>query len=204
MSDIVQCVSKHMSDIVQCVGTHMSDIVQCVSKHMSDIVQCVGTHMSDVVQCVGTHMSDIVHCVGTHMSDIVIFNPFTAMGHFHKEPTRWPTFLAMLFQILKEGMGLSLLDELKVRYHAIKRNVIETYYGAKVTVFARFESESARRRPLLVFLVGPTPLVEIFTGPFSDTRSSGGEGEDIFAPLGRRPEGLHRRLLDVTLVAVRG
>ena len=34
------------------------------------------------------------------------------MGHFHKQPPWWPTFLAMLFDILKEGMGLSLLDEL--------------------------------------------------------------------------------------------
>ena len=50
------------------------------------------------------------------------FNPFTAMGHFHKQPPRWPTFLAMkLFQILKEGMGLSLLDELEVQYHVIKK-----------------------------------------------------------------------------------
>ena len=48
------------------------------------------------------------------------FNPFTAIGHFHKQPPRWPTFLAMLFQILEEGMGLSLLDELEVRYHVIK------------------------------------------------------------------------------------
>ena len=43
------------------------------------------------------------------------------MGHFHKQPPRWPTFLAMLLQILKEGMGLSLLDELEVQYHVIKK-----------------------------------------------------------------------------------
>ena len=48
-------------------------------------------------------------------------NPLTAMGHFHEQPPRWPTFLAMLFQILKEGMGLSLLDELEVQYHVIKK-----------------------------------------------------------------------------------
>ena len=49
------------------------------------------------------------------------FNPFTATGYFDIPPPRWPTFLAMLFQILKEGMGLSLLDELEVRYHVIKK-----------------------------------------------------------------------------------
>ena len=45
------------------------------------------------------------------------------MGHFHKQPPRLPTFLAMLFQILKEGMGLSLLnlDKLEVQYHVIKK-----------------------------------------------------------------------------------
>ena len=43
------------------------------------------------------------------------------MGYFYKQPPRWPTFLAMLFQILKEGLGLSLLDELKVQYHVIKK-----------------------------------------------------------------------------------
>ena len=44
------------------------------------------------------------------------------MGHFHKQPPRWPTFWAMLFQILKEGMGLSLLDKLDVQYHVIKKS----------------------------------------------------------------------------------
>ena len=48
-------------------------------------------------------------------------NPFTAMGHFHKQPPRWPTLVALLFQILKEGMRFSLLDELDVQYHAIKK-----------------------------------------------------------------------------------
>ena len=48
---------------------------------------------------------------------MTFLNPFTAMGHFQKQPPRWPTFLAILFQILEEGMGLSLLEELKVRYH---------------------------------------------------------------------------------------
>ena len=43
------------------------------------------------------------------------------MGHFHRQPPRWPTFLAMLFQILKEGMGLSLSDELEVQYNVIKK-----------------------------------------------------------------------------------
>ena len=51
----------------------------------------------------------------------MMFNPFTATGHFHRQPPRWPTFLAMLFQILKEGMGLSLSDELEVQYHVIKK-----------------------------------------------------------------------------------
>ena len=43
------------------------------------------------------------------------------MGYSHKQPPRWPTFLAMLFQIVKEGMGLSLLDKLEVQYHVIKK-----------------------------------------------------------------------------------
>ena len=43
------------------------------------------------------------------------------MGHFHKQPPQWPTFLAMLFQILKKGMGLSFIDELEVQYHVIKK-----------------------------------------------------------------------------------
>ena len=55
-----------------------------------------------------------------HNGVFLFFNPFTANGHFHKQSTRWPTFL-MLFQILKEGVGLSLLDELEVRYHVIKK-----------------------------------------------------------------------------------
>ena len=38
-------------------------------------------------------------------------NPFTATGYFDIPPPRWPTFLVTLFPILKEGMGLSLLDE---------------------------------------------------------------------------------------------
>ena len=50
-----------------------------------------------------------------------MINPFTAMGHFHKQPPRWPTFLAMLFQILKEGIGRSLLDELEVQYSGIRQ-----------------------------------------------------------------------------------
>ena len=48
-------------------------------------------------------------------------NPFTATGLFHRQPPRWPTFLAMLFQILKEGIGFSLSDELEVQYHVIKK-----------------------------------------------------------------------------------
>ena len=55
-----------------------------------------------------------------YISRSTSLNPFTAMGHSHKQPPRWPTFLAMLFQILKEAMGLSLLDKLKVQYHVIK------------------------------------------------------------------------------------
>ena len=95
-------------------------------------------------------------------------NPFTATGYFHRQPPRWPTFLAMLFQILKEGMGLPLSDELEVQYiyHVIKSNVIQTYDGAKVTVFVRFESESARRRHVHCSCSrSDVALVEIFTGP---------------------------------------
>ena len=47
-------------------------------------------------------------------------NPFTATGYFDIPPPRWPTFLVTLFPILKEGMGLSLLDECEVQYHVIK------------------------------------------------------------------------------------
>ena len=47
--------------------------------------------------------------------NVKVFNPFTATGTFHRQPPRWPTFLAMLFQNLKEGMGLSLSDELEVQ-----------------------------------------------------------------------------------------
>ena len=49
------------------------------------------------------------------------FNPLTATGYFDIPPPRWPTFLVTLFPILKEGMGLSLLDEFEVQYHVIKR-----------------------------------------------------------------------------------
>ena len=68
--------------------------------------------------------------------------PFTAMDHSYKQPPRWPTFLAMLFQILKEGMGLWSWDELKVKYHVIKSNEFQTYDGAKVTVW----KQKPRRR----------------------------------------------------------
>ena len=48
-------------------------------------------------------------------------NPFTATGYVDIPPPRWPTFLVTLFPILKEGMGLSWLDELEVQYHVIKK-----------------------------------------------------------------------------------
>ena len=48
-------------------------------------------------------------------------NPFTATGYVDIPPPRWPTFLVTLFPILKEGMGLSLLDEFEVQYHVIKK-----------------------------------------------------------------------------------
>ena len=83
------------------------------------------------------------------MSNADIINPFTATGYSDISPPRWPTFLVTLFPILKEGMGLSLLDEFEVQYHVIKSNEFQTYDGAKVKVFARFESESARRRHCL-------------------------------------------------------
>ena len=51
----------------------------------------------------------------------ITINPFTATGYFDIPPPRWPTFLVMLFPILKEGMGLSLLDEFEVQYHVIKK-----------------------------------------------------------------------------------
>ena len=61
-----------------------------------------------------------MHCVKLFWNSN-IFDPFTATGYFDIPPPRWPTFLAMLFHILKEGMGLSLLDELEVQYHVIKK-----------------------------------------------------------------------------------
>ena len=79
-------------------------------------------------------------------------------------------------------MGLSLLDEFEVQYHVIKSNEFQTYDGAKVKVFARFESESAPRRHCLCSRPAPTPLVKIFTGPSTTTgtRSNDGEGDDFF------------------------
>ena len=81
-------------------------------------------------------------------------------------------------------MGLSLLDEFEVQYHVIKSNEFQTYDGAKVKVFARFESESesARRRHCLCSRPAPTLLVEIFTGPSTTTgtRSNDGEGDVFF------------------------
>ena len=64
----------------------------------------------------------------------VELSTFTAIGHFRKQPSRRPTFLAMLFQILKGGMGLSLLDELDVRYHVIKLSAIQTDGGPKLRI----------------------------------------------------------------------
>ena len=57
------------------------------------------------------------------LSDLIIscINPFTATGYVDIPPPRWPTFLVTLFPILKEGMGLSLLDEFEVQYHVIKK-----------------------------------------------------------------------------------
>ena len=79
-------------------------------------------------------------------------------------------------------MGLSLLDEFEVQYHVIKSNEFQTNDGAKVKVFARFESDSARRRHCLCSRPAPTPLVKIFTGPSTTTgtRSNDGEGDDFF------------------------
>ena len=77
-------------------------------------------------------------------------------------------------------MGLSLLDEFEVQYNVIKSNEFQTYGGAKVKVFERFES--ARRRHCLCSRPAPTPLVEIFTGPSTTTgtRSNDVEGDDFF------------------------
>ena len=65
-----------------------------------------------------------------------------------------------------------------------KSNEFQTYDGAKVKVFARFESESAQRCHYLCSRPAPTPLVEIFTGPSTTTgtRSNDGEGDDFFLP----------------------
>ena len=67
---------------------------------------------------------DLICRSSTLVSFFKLINPFTATGYFDIPPPRWPTFLAMLFHILKlrkEGMGLSLLDELEVQYHVIKK-----------------------------------------------------------------------------------
>ena len=59
--------------------------------------------------------------VGFHLISLKSVNPFTATGYVDIPPPRWPTFLVTLFPILKEGMGLSLLDEFEVQYHVIKK-----------------------------------------------------------------------------------
>ena len=62
-----------------------------------------------------------VKSIKTSQQVFIGFNPFTATGYVDIPPPRWPTFLVTLFPILKEGMGLSLLDEFEVQYHVIKK-----------------------------------------------------------------------------------
>ena len=76
-------------------------------------------------------------------------NPFTAMGHFYKQPPWWPTFLAMLFQIQK-GWVFHCKTNSKCDTTWSKSNVIQTYGGRKL----RFRAVWKRKRPapsLLVF-----------------------------------------------------
>ena len=66
-----------------------------------------------------------------------VLNPFTATGYFDIPPPRWPTFLVTLFPILKEGMGLSLLDEFEVQYHVIKKVTNSRHMMAPKLRFSR-------------------------------------------------------------------
>ena len=86
----------------------------------------------------------------------------------------------MLFPILKEGMGLSLLDEFESAVPHDQKVTSSRHYDVKV--FAPFESESARRRHCLCSRPAPTPLVEIFTGPSTTTgtRSNDREGDNLY------------------------
>ena len=59
-----------------------------------------------------------------------------------------------------------------------KSNVIQTYDDAKVTIFARFESESAWRRPLVLPLRSRSS--KFLQAHRLNTRSNDSEGEDLF------------------------
>ena len=62
-------------------------------------------------------------------------------------PPRWPTFLVTLFPILKEGMGPFIVRRIR---SAVPRDQKVTnsrhMMAPKLRFFARFQSESARRR----------------------------------------------------------
>ena len=107
-----------------------------------------------------------------------MINPFTATGYFHRQQSRWPTFLAMWFKILKEGMGLPLSDayELEVQYHVIKKVTLSRYMMAPklrpgaVTCTAQVPASTSRSSK---FLQPPS-------AHRLNTRSNDGEGEDFF------------------------
>ena len=110
-------------------------------------------------------------------------NPLTATGYFDIPPPRWPTFLVTLFPILKEGMGLSLLDEFEVQYHVIKKVTNSRHMMAPKLRFSRgLKAKAPGRRHCLCSRPASTPLVEIFTGLSITTltRSNDGEGDDFF------------------------
>ena len=92
-----------------------------------------------------------------------LLNPFTATGYFHRQPPRWPTFLAMLFQIRKEGMGLPLSDELRSDQ---KVTLARHMMAPKL----RFSCGLKAKAPGAVTCAcscsrSDVALVEIFTGP---------------------------------------
>ena len=88
----------------------------------------------------------------------VCIEPFIAIGHLHKQPRRWPTFLTMLIQILKEGMGLSFgLTNSKCATTWSKTTVIQTYVRPKL----RFLRGLKAKAPSAV----TASVYQIFTGP---------------------------------------
>ena len=100
------------------------DLDECTTgQHSCSLnADCLNTQGSYSCACKMGYTGDGTFCNGKACVCRTSFvNPFTATGYFDIPPPRWPTFLVTLFPILKEGMGLSLLDEFEVQYHVIKK-----------------------------------------------------------------------------------